>query len=107
MDNITKQHGPYAIATVSAPDGFFSYLLVTQMVDGKVDKVYPSSFVDGWFNLASCPRAKFSNSEPESHNLLRKNVAKEIASLEKKVDLRPSQVKRMELLKGFLSTKTQ
>jgi hypothetical protein len=93
----------FTIETQSVPAGFFSHLLVKGVDDRKVHDCRTSSLKSGgWCHLASNPRAKFSKSEPESQDLLRKTVEKEVLRLEKHGDLRPSQVLRLELLKEFL-----
>jgi len=92
----------FTIETLSVPAGFFSYLLVQGVDDRKVHGCRTSSLKEGWLYLASNPRAKFSKSESESQDLLRKTVKKEIRKLEVHGDLRPSQVLRMNLLKEFV-----
>jgi hypothetical protein len=47
---------------------------------------------------------QWSTSEEESIVLLRKEVVKELRRWEKKTDLRPSQVRRVEILKMGLTT---
>jgi hypothetical protein len=89
----------FIIETLSAPAGFFSYLLVRGVDDRKVHGCHTSSLKKGWCSLASCPRAKWSKSESESRDLLLKTVKKEIRKLEVHGDLRPSQVLRLELLR--------
>lgn len=93
----------YTVETISVPAGFFSYLLVKGVDVRKVHNCHISSIQNGWCTLASNPRAKFSKTEPESRDLLRKNILREVKKLEAHGDLRPSQVLRLELLKEFLS----
>lgn len=94
----------YIIETVSVPAGYFSHLLVRGVDDRKVHgcRTY-SQKEGGWCHLASNPRAKFSESEQESCDLLRKNITREVKKLESNGDLRPPQVLRLELLREFLS----
>ena len=89
----------FIIHTLSVPAGFFSYLLVKGVDDRKVHGCRTSSLKEGWCHLASNPRAKFSKSESESRDLLLKTIEKEIRRLENHVDLRPSQVLRLDLLR--------
>lgn len=81
---------------------FFSYLMIPTPVED-VTKVICSSLVDGSSVLATGPKGKWSPSVEASIETVRKNVVKEIRSLEAHGDLRPSQVRRLDLLKGWVA----
>jgi hypothetical protein len=87
----------FKIETIGAPAGFFSYLKVTGVTEdvaGMFDHKGP-----GFHTITSNPRGKWGKTEEGSVNLLRREVTREIRLLEGKTDLRPSQVRRLEILK--------
>jgi hypothetical protein len=90
------------IQTINVPAGFFSYLKVhghTEDIAG----VVPHMGAMGPTMVTSNPRATFGESEEDSLRLLRKNILSEIKRMEKRGDLRPSQVRRLDLLKKGLN----
>ena len=90
----------FKIETVTAPAGFFSYLKVTGVnedVAGMFDYKGP-----GFHTLTSNPRGMWGSSEKSSLELLRLGIHREIRKLENKSDLRPSQIRRLDLLKAGL-----
>ena len=88
----------FKIETIKAPAGFFSYLKVEGTTE-EVWKMY-DHLRPGFHMIAS---GQWGNSEEESKDLLRKEVVKELRRWEKKTDLRPSQVRRVDLLKVGLT----
>lgn len=80
---------------------FFSYLMIPTPTED-VAKVICSSLATGKSVLATGPKGKWSPSVEASVETIRKNVIREVRSLESKEDLRPSQVRRFELLKGWV-----
>lgn len=96
----------YTINTVEgafALEGhFFSYLMIPTPTED-VAKLYSSSIAEGTSVLATGPKGKWSPSVEASIETVRKNVVKEIRNLEAHGDLRPSQVRRLDLLKGWVA----
>ena len=89
----------FKIETKNAPAGFFSYLKVEGTTE-EVWKMY-DHLRPGFHTITS---GQWGTSEEESKVLLRKEVVKELRRWEKKTDLRPSQVRRVEILKMGLTT---
>jgi hypothetical protein len=90
----------FKIETVNAPAGFFSYLKVSgvnEEVAGMFDHKRP-----GFHTITSNPPGKWGKTEKRSVNLLRKEITREIRLLEGETDLRPSQVRRLVILKSGL-----
>jgi hypothetical protein len=90
----------FKIETKNAPAGFFSYLKVTgvnEEVAGMFDHKRP-----GFHTLTSNNRGKWGRTEEESLDLLRNGIRLEVRRLEKATDLRPSQIRRLDLLKAGL-----
>lgn len=81
---------------------FFSSVIIPTPVED-VAKLYSSSVADGTSVLATGPKGKWSPSVEASIETVRKNVLKEIRNLEAHGDLRPSQVRRLDLLKGWIA----
>lgn len=90
------------VSTDKVPSGFYSNLHAQAPV-GRIAKTYPVEET-GWVNLASHPKGVSSPTREGSIEILRKNVVKQVRALEKKGDLRPSEVLRLELLKRSLTT---
>lgn len=90
------------VSTVSVPAGFYSYLHA-EAPTGHIAKTY-SVTPKGWVNLASHPKGVSSPTQESSLETLRKRVVKEVRALEKNGDLRPSETRRLELLKRSLTT---
>ena len=90
------------LSTQSYPAGFRTTLYVV----GAREEVAGTHYADGRSadtrSLAHAGRAKFSPTLAGALEDLRKNVTREVKRLEKHGDLRPSQVRRLELLKQFL-----
>lgn len=80
---------------------YFSYLMIPTPKE-EVSKVICTSLTEGKSVLAVGPKGKWSPSIEASIETIRKNVIKEIRNLEKNTNLRPSQVRRLELLKGWV-----
>lgn len=97
MDNINIK-----VSTVSVPAGFYSYLHAEAPI-GHIAKTY-SVTPKGWVNLASHPKGVSSPTPDAAREVLRKRVLKEVRALEKNGDLRPSETRRLELLKRSLTT---
>jgi hypothetical protein len=89
----------FKIVTKSAPLGFFSHLRISEPEE-EIWKTYPCE-VKGMWSAAS---GNWGKSEEEAHRLLQSEIAKEIKDLLKKKDLRPSQSRRIDMLKDALST---
>lgn len=89
----------FKIVTKSAPLGFFSHLHISEP-DEEIWKTYPCE-VKGMRTAAS---GNWGKSEEEAHRLLQAEIAKEIKDMLKKKDLRPSQDRRIEMLKVALAT---
>ena len=89
----------FQVYTKIAPAGFFSHL----QVEGTTEDVWKmyDHLRPGFHTIAS---GQWGTSEEESKVLLRKEIVKELRRWEKKTDLRPSQVRRVEILKMGLTT---
>lgn len=98
MDNINIK-----VTTVSVPAGFFSQIRV-EAPEGYIAKTRPDFQDPGWVTLARHPKGVSSPTLESSIETLRKNVVKEVRALEKNGDLRPSETRRLELLKRSLTT---
>lgn len=94
----------YIVKTQSAPSGFHSSLFV-RVEDEGVDiwKVFTTEVRGDLF--VSVGRYVSSPTEQGSIDLLLGQVKKEVKSLRRHGDLRPSQVRRLDLLQGFLDTR--
>lgn len=97
----------FIIHMISTPSGFFSFLLIDGVPRDTVAGTRESSFRHelnrpGLLHLAIGPKGKWSSSPAESIELVRKNVVKEVKRLESNGDLRPSQVRRLNILKAWL-----
>ena len=87
------------IQTINVPAGFFSYLRVHGHTEDIAGVLTMKESMGAPTKVTCNPRATFGVSEEDSLRLLRKNITSEIRKLEKKGDLRPSQVRRLDLLK--------
>ena len=94
----------YIVKTQSAPAGFHSSLFL-RVEDEGVDiwKVFTTEVRGDLF--VSVGRHGWSPTEQDSIDLLLSQVKKEVKSLRRHGDLRPSQVRRLDLLQGFLDTR--
>jgi hypothetical protein len=89
----------FTIYTKNAPAGFFSHL----QVEGTTEDVWKmyDHLRPGFHTITS---GQWGDSVEESYSLLRKEIIKELRRWEKKTDLRPSQVRRVEILKMGLTS---
>lgn len=104
MEHI-KKTGIYVIKTVEAPAGFFSHVYLDQGIRRDIPSKYTyPSLVDGrdMTHLVNGPKGKWSKTLEESFEEVRKEVNRQIRKLEKDGDLRPSEVRRLDLLRGSL-----
>jgi len=90
------------IQTIKVPAGFFSYLKVNNHTEDIAGVPSMKGTMGEPTTVTSNPRATFGVSEEDSLRLLRKNITSEIKRMEKNGDLRPSQVRRLDLLKKGL-----
>lgn len=104
----TGYEGPVEYIVVTKGDdrfGYVSYLTVTGILEGAVADTNGSMFAKdvGRPELMTVAGGKgVGKTREQAISNLSKLVEKEIVKLEKNSDLRPSQVKRLELLQGFL-----
>ena len=90
------------IQTINVPAGFFSYLKVKDHTEDIAGVPSSKGTMGEPTTVTSNPRATFGVSEEDSLRLLRKNILSEIKRMERNGDLRPSQIRRLDLLKKGL-----
>lgn len=92
----------FEVQTIGGDAGFFTYLKVKGIDPTKVSKTWDDCYKSGWSYLAVGPKGKWSPTPEKSIDVVRKTVLRQIKSLESQHDLRPSQVRRLELLKSWI-----
>jgi hypothetical protein len=91
----------FIVETKVAPAGTICSLYVQGLVDD-VWKVYPSVLQSGHSHYIMT--GQWGQDEEDARRLLRKMIEKEVKKLSNHGDLRPSQVRRLDLLKTVLPT---
>ena len=96
---VTPDGMTLSVQTTEAPAGFFSYLRVQGHTEDIAGVTPSRGSMGAPTTVTSNPRATFGVSEEDSLRLLRKNISSEIRRLERNADLRPSQARRLDLLR--------
>ena len=84
----------------NSPSGYISFLRTN--VDG-LSGVYGSTDKTWKWTVEVGPKGKWSSTPEDSIDLKIKFVQNEVKKLSKKIDLRPSEVRRLEFLKDVLT----
>lgn len=100
---VTPDGMTLSVQTEEMPAGFFSYLRVQGHTDDIAGVASSRGSMGQPTTVTSNPRATFGVDEEDSLRLLQKNIASEIRRLERNRDLRPSQARRLDLLRQGLA----
>lgn len=102
MEEIMSSKVEFEIQTADGDKGFFSWLKVKGIDPMDVSNCRGDFSRSGWSYLAAGPQGKWSPTLEKSIDVVRKTVLRQIKSLESHRDPRPSQVRRLELLKSWI-----